>query len=493
MIVSFRARLFVIAGLIVGAVLAAVLALGWSRVLAYEVQRLDGRLCMEARRLVTQPFRGDDMPRLQADIMGKLYVNRPEQLMLLFEANNGRANSQSSNETPAIAFDSPRWQLSQGTSAPAPPADEPEWQERRERPPPRREGEESRPARPPGAPEGACALASFESLGHQWRGARHGPPGQRGVVAVDLAATETELQSALAEALKLMIPMAIALTAIGAWLLSTLTMRPVYRLRDAMKDVTQKALDRRLPTQGEDHEFKVLIDAYNTMLARLEASFRQASRFSADAAHELKTPLTILQGRLEQALNKAVEPAVQHELAELLDEVGRLSTITRKLLLLSQADAGWLALQRTTINLSGLLDDVAADAQMMLTEQTLKCDIERHLLIQGDAVLLRQLFNNLISNAVRYCRARGEIKLSARTLPTGFEVVFSNATDVITAVQRAQFFDRFYRGDSAHNRQIDGHGLGLGLAREIARAHGGDLVLRDTALEIVMLQLTLPS
>lgn len=493
MIVSFRTRLFVIAGLIVGAVLATVMVLGWSRVLAYEVQRLDRRLCMEARRLVTQPFRGDDLPRLQADIMGKLYVNGPEQLMLHLETTDRRVNSQSSNETPALAFDSPIWQLSQGSGAPAPPADEPERQERQERPPPRREGGEFRPTRPTRVPEGACALASFESQGRHWRGARYGASGQRSMVAVDLAATETELQGALTEALKLVVPMAIVLTALGAWLLSTLTMRPVNRLRAAMQDVTQKALDRRLPTQGEDREFKVLIGAYNTMLARLQASFQQASRFSADAAHELKTPLTILQGRLEHALQKADQPAAQTELSELLDEVGRLSTITRKLLLLSQADAGWLALQRTTIDLSGLLDDMAADAQMLLTQQTLTCDIERHLSMQGDAVLLRQLFNNLISNAVRYCRPNGGIKLSARKLPTGLEIVFSNTTDTITAANRSQFFDRFYRGDAAHNRQVDGHGLGLGLAREIARAHGGDLVLLDTSFEIVTLRLTLPS
>jgi two-component system, OmpR family, heavy metal sensor histidine kinase CusS len=493
MIFSFRTRLFVIAGLIVGAVLATVMVLSWSRVLAYEVQRLDGRLCMEARRLVSQPFRREDLPRLQGDIMGKLYVSRPEQLMLRFEASDGRPNSQSPSEAFELAFDSPQWQLSRDPNASAPPGGRPEQPQRFDRPPPRREGEDARPAPPPRAPEGACALASFESQGHQWRGARQGVPGQRSMLAVDLAATETELQGALTEALKLVIPMAIVLTALGAWLLSALTMRPVNRLRDAMKDVTQKALDRRLSTQGEDREFKVLISAYNTMLARLEASFQQASRFSADAAHELKTPLTILQGRLEQALNKADEPAVQHELAQLLDEVGRLSTITRKLLLLSQADAGWLALHRTTIDLSDLLDDMAVDAQMLLTQQTLTCDIERYLSMQGDAVLLRQLFNNLISNAVRYCRPNGGIKLSARKLPTGLEIVFSNTTDTITAAHRSQFFDRFYRGDAAHNRQVDGHGLGLSLAREIARAHGGDLVLLDTSFEIVTLQLTLPS
>lgn len=505
MIISFRTRLFVIAGLIVGAVLSAVLLLGWSRVLAFEVERLDARLCMEARRLATQPFHGEDIARLEADIVGKLHLSTPEQLMLRFEARGAASNFQSANWRGELPFDGAQWRVAKGNSPPEPP-DSPEAQPDRRPPQPDdnlrspRPGLSFRPGDRPPPPDGsrppqaACALAAFTSAnppGQQWRAARFSAQSGRAVVAIDLAATESELKDALQPALKLVIPLALALTALGAWLLSALTMRPVNRLRDAMKDVTQKALDRRLSSQGEDREFKVLINAYNTMLSRLETSFQQASRFSADAAHELKTPLTILQGRIEQALGKSRDPAVQTELTGLLDEVGRLSSITRKLLLLSQADAGWLDLHCTSIDLTGMLDEIAADAQMLLTGQTLECHIGRALSIQGDAVLLRQLFNNLISNAVRYCRPGGWVKLTARALPGGIEVVFSNATHAIEAKDRARFFDRFYRGDASHNRHIDGNGLGLSLAREIARAHGGELALQTSAPDIVVLRLSL--
>jgi two-component system, OmpR family, heavy metal sensor histidine kinase CusS len=416
--------------------------------------------------------------------MEKLRVNRPEQIMLRFESNAEGSAIQSSGGAAEHGLDSAQWQAVKSNNLPL------QQDERPGRPPPRPDDLTSPPGGQPPAP-GACSLASFESQGGQWRAARFTASKGRGVVAVDLAATKAELQGAVTEALKIVVPLAVALTALGAWLLSALTMRPVNRLRDAMKGVTQNALDQRLPSQGEDREFRVLIDAYNTMLSRLETSFRQASRFSADAAHELKTPLTILQGRIEQALHKADQPAMQTELSELLDEVGRLSSITRKLLLLSQADAGWLALQRTSIDLSGMLDDIAADAHMMLTDQTLECDIDRQLSMQGDTVLMRQLLNNLVGNAVRYCRPGGWIKLRARALPGGIEVEFSNATQVIAMQDRARFFDRFYRGDASHNRHTDGTGLGLSLAREIARAHGGDLSLYASALDEVVLRLTL--
>jgi signal transduction histidine kinase len=228
------------------------------------------------------------------------------------------------------------------------------------------------------------------------------------------------------------------------------------------------------------------------MLERLQISFQQASRFSADAAHELKTPLTILQGRLEQAVNHSDNRAIQAELTGLQDEVGRLTSITRKLLLLSQADAGRLALNITQIDLSGMLVELLSDAEMLLSGQELSSAIEPNLFTQGDVLLLRQMFNNLVSNAVRYCRPAGSILVTASARHGGIEVVFRNACDPISQESRSHFFDRFYRGEASHNRAIEGNGLGLSLAREIARAHGGDLMLMRSVLDQVLVRLWLP-
>ena len=263
MSISFRTRLFVLASLIVACVLLLVVGLGWSRILSFEVGRLDERLCMEARRLLMQPARGEDFQRLQNDMMGKLRLAQPEQLMLHLESRDGQQRMQSDHWQAGLSIDGLDWRLA--TS--------------RERP----------------GVAGNCALASFESSGVSWRAALYRAQDGRSFVAADLAEVKSELQGALRSALTLVIPLALALTALGAWLMAALTMRPVNRLREAMLGVTPKALDQRLPSSGEDREFKELIAAYNAMLANLERSFAQATRFSADAAHELKTPLTILQ------------------------------------------------------------------------------------------------------------------------------------------------------------------------------------------------------
>jgi two-component system, OmpR family, heavy metal sensor histidine kinase CusS len=501
MIISFRTRLFVISGVIVTAVITAVMLIGWNRVLAFETDRLEQRLCMEAKRLATQPMRADDLQRIVNDILGKLHLSSAQQVMLYMQSSYADEGFQTANWRPEFAQDSAPWRnvsdvgsgaetLAKNAPDNRPPPRQPAaFQEQQGKPP------QQRPPPPRGDQAigaGTCALASLTAQDRPWRAARFTHDQGSSVLAVDLFATQTEIQSALKQALKLVVPLALIFTALGAWLLASLTMRPVNRLRGAMQVVTQKALNKRLSSYGEDYEFSVLIDAYNTMLSRLEISFQQASRFSADAAHELKTPLTILQGRIEQSMRQTYDPATQHDLTDLLDEVGRLSDITRKLLLLSQVDAGYLALQHTGIHLSEMLGDMASDMQMLLTDQRLQCAISQDLMIEGDALMLRQLFNNLISNAVRYCRTDGWIRLSARALPAGVEVVFSNATQVISPQDRARFFDRFYRGDAAHNRRTDGNGLGLSLAREIARAHGGDLVLLPSAPDEVVLQLTLP-
>jgi two-component system, OmpR family, heavy metal sensor histidine kinase CusS len=493
MIISFRIRLFAIAGVIVTTVITAVMLIGWSRVLAFETDRLEQRLCMEAKRVAMQPVPAEDVSRLVDDVLNKLHLNSAQQVMLYFETTEVSERFQSMNWRPEFAQDSAPWRTLVAASTVDGPENRPAHPimdlqgMQGSQPPPKRllAGDRAELT-------GACALASYTLRDRPWRAARFTHAQGRSVLAVDLIATQTEIQSALKQALKMVVPLAVIFTALGAWLLAALTMRPVTRLRGAMQVVTQKALNQRLSSNGEDYEFHVLIDAYNTMLSRLEISFQQASRFSADAAHELKTPLTILQGRIEHSMQQTYDPSMQEDLTGLLDEVGRLSDITRKLLLLSQVDAGYLALQHKTINLSEMLADMAADTQMLLTDQRLQCAISHELIIEGDVLLLRQLFNNLISNAVRYCRTDGWIKLSARALPAGVEVVFSNTTQVISSEDRAKFFDRFYRGDASHNRRTDGNGLGLSLAREIARAHGGDLVLLPSTPDEVIMQLTLP-
>jgi signal transduction histidine kinase len=229
------------------------------------------------------------------------------------------------------------------------------------------------------------------------------------------------------------------------------------------------------------------------MMDRLETSFYQATRFSADAAHELNTPLTILQGELEHALQSAeLGSNQQQEYSSLLGEVQRLKTIIRKLLLLSLADSGKLKLSLEPVNISETLEAVCEDIEILAPHLTANKYIDSDVWVMADADLIRQVIQNLTNNAIKYNHEGGSITL--RLLSEGPVVTFtiSNSGRSIPREDRNMIFDRFYRGDKARSRRIDGFGLGLSLAREIARAHRGNLVLEDTPNGITTFTLALP-
>ena len=498
--ISFRTRLFFIATSIVLLVLVVVMMLAWSSVMKNEVEHLDERLCIESHRFATQDLSHIDLTIIEADLVVKFRLKDQSQLMLRHHSDFDMSEIKSTNWQDAVLEKNLQWNRANAQGLLG-----------SDRPPrrgdglrgdgprgdiPGADGEGRGPLPPPPARNAnvraRCELASLTLDNAEWRIARNINPRGQTFIAVNLDATKAELQSGLQRAMWLLVPLALALSALGAWLLANITMRPVNRLREAMKGITQKELDQRLKSRGEDIEFKELIGTYNNMLQRLETSFQQASRFSGDAAHELRTPLTILQGRIEQTLHKTNDLQLQTELTQMLDEVSRLTSITRKLLLLSYADAGKLSLHYSCIHLTELLLEKIEDAKLMVHEQTLTSRIEDNLFIQGDIVLLQQLFNNLISNAVRYCPPLGTIHIESFMDNKGIVIIFQNTSVAIPLEERAQFFDRFYRGNTAHQREIDGHGLGLSLASEIAKAHGGELQLAKSELDIVSFRLWLP-
>lgn len=285
-------------------------------------------------------------------------------------------------------------------------------------------------------------------------------------------------------------PLALALIALGSWYLATRAMRPVNQLRDAIAEVTSQGLDKRVASSNESVEFQQLSEQFNRMMERLERSFTQAARFSADAAHELKTPLAVLQGEIEQALQSAT-PETQVVLGRLLDEVQRLKSITQKLLLLSRADAGRLSASRAG-KTSVMVNELAEDAEVLAQGLKVSKQVVPGIQVSGDRVLLQQILQNLMDNAVKYNREGGNIGFKLDVKHGAARLQVAN-TGEIPADKREKVFDRFVRVDDARNRRVDGAGLGLSLAREIARAHGGDLALEEKSDNgIVTFALRLP-
>lgn len=290
------------------------------------------------------------------------------------------------------------------------------------------------------------------------------------------------------------LPFALVLIGLGSWVFSGRALQPLQKLTSVSRKVTAAGLSQRISSQGEDHEFVELIDVFNRMLGRLERSFKQAHRFSADAAHELKTPLAILQGQLERSIGMAEDGSLmQGGLTSILDEVRRLSTISHKLLLLSQADAGRLSVFGVPFNLSRVLEDLLEDTRMLAPQLKVTADIHPDLVITADGSLLRQVLHNLISNAIKYNVDQGWIHIATACWSQRVEVRVANSSTGIPVTEHSKIFERFYRADPAHSRHVEGVGLGLSVSREIARAHGGDITLKVEGKGSVQFSLLLPS
>jgi two-component system heavy metal sensor histidine kinase CusS len=293
-------------------------------------------------------------------------------------------------------------------------------------------------------------------------------------------------------AVGLALPVSLLLIGLTAWVLARRALSPVQRLSEAASRITAIDLKARLETRDEPPEFDELITVYNAMLDRLEASFTQARRFSADAAHELNTPLTVLRGNLDSLLQSEPSPERQADLTTVLEQTQHLKEIINKLHLLSQADAGCLPVDFQELDFSTLVAEVLADGKAMAPDLSFESTGEDALGLKGDPGLLRQLVYNLVSNAIKYNRPKGMVR--TRLYQEADRVCFeiTNSGMAIPSRDASRIFERFFRMDPSRNTAIPGRGLGLSLAQEFARAHGGHLELVANADEAITFRLELP-
>ena len=169
----------------------------------------------------------------------------------------------------------------------------------------------------------------------------------------------------------------------------------------------------------------------------------------------------------------------------------RLKSIIRKLLLLSLADAGQLKLNLEPLDFSEIVESICDDVQILAPHLMVQGDVENGVWVRADHDLLHQMVQNLTTNAIKYNREGGKIGIQLKRDGQSAEFTIMNTGTSIPREDREKVFDRFYRGDPSRNRKVDGVGLGLSLAREIARAHRGELTLQDTPDGIIAFRLTL--
>lgn len=270
---------------------------------------------------------------------------------------------------------------------------------------------------------------------------------------------------------------------------------PLADMMAAADQVADGNLSVRLEKRGS-REFQQLTDSFNRMTAELERTDQQRRNLTADVAHELRTPLHIIQGNLEGVLDGVYEPTPAH-IEATLEETRLLARLVEDLRLLSLAEGGELQLDLCTVDAGDLLADVVTSFSGQAESAGISLMAESpnavDLLLQGDPVRLDQVLSNLVSNALRHTPPGGTVTLSAQRQEQAVEITVADTGLGIPAADLPFVFDRFWKGDRARTQsQGAGSGLGLAIARQLVEAHGGRIEVTSAVGVGTTFTITLP-
>jgi signal transduction histidine kinase len=270
----------------------------------------------------------------------------------------------------------------------------------------------------------------------------------------------------------------VALAGMGlGFAFSQITLRPVRAIEQTARRIGADNLRERVPVPAGRDELADLATLLNQMFDRLESSFDQVTRFTADASHELKTPLALIRLNAERLRARiAHDPESAAGLEDLLEEIGRMNRIIESLLFIAKADSGALALKRTMQDVPELLGPFAEDARVLAEDRGAMFSLARNDegALRLEPALMRQLLLNLVSNALNVSPAGGLVALASQRLDYGWRFSVTDEGPGLPEDQLEKVFGRFVRFEQTGGGR-GGHGLGLTICRSIAEVHGGTI------------------
>jgi two-component system, OmpR family, heavy metal sensor histidine kinase CusS len=315
------------------------------------------------------------------------------------------------------------------------------------------------------------------AAGRDYRGAARdasGPAGDFIIYAADALDVWRDAVNRLLLVMWCAAPAVLAVGLGGGWWMSRRALAPVDGMIDTVRQITADRLDRRVSVANPDDELGRLAATFNAMIARLERTFDEIRRFTADAAHELRTPLSVLRSEAEVVLRADRSPGqYRRTLENQVEEIDRLSRLADQLLFLCREEGRRTGDSAAPVRLDRLLGDLADDLQPAAEEKGLSLETAAFepCVVNGDVEGLRRLFLNLLDNALKYTPAGGTVRLELNAGPDRCQAVVADTGIGIAAEHLEHLFERFYRVETS--RTAPGFGLGLAICRAIADSHGG--------------------
>jgi heavy metal sensor kinase len=272
-------------------------------------------------------------------------------------------------------------------------------------------------------------------------------------------------------------PVILIIGTFGGWILARRSLSPIGYIASAARRITSRNLGERLVPRGTRDELDALIETINGMIARLENAFKRMAEFTADASHELKTPICALRGDAEVLLARDRTPEEYQEgLARFIEQFDHLTHLINDLILLSKVDALQVDLRRAPLRLDLLLKDLARLFEVLAEQKGLRLEMEavEEVTLNGDKTRLQQVFTNLLDNAIKYTN-EGRVRIIMEEGSGAVRVKVSDTGIGIAGGEQKKIFRRFYRVDKSRSRETGGAGLGLSIAEGIVAAHNGTI------------------
>jgi signal transduction histidine kinase len=283
-------------------------------------------------------------------------------------------------------------------------------------------------------------------------------------------------------------------SAAGYWV-SRRALRPVDRIAATARSISIRNISERVPVSGSNDELQRLAETCNAMLDRLESSVNQIKRFTADASHELRGPLTFVRSVAEISLkDPGTDAASRASFQDIVDEVAKAAIMLEEMLTLARADAAPASLVRKPVDLASLVREVCQTSQPIAALRGLSLSLiseAQPAIILGDAPTLKRLVWILLDNAIKYSTPDGKITVTLNLFADRVEVQVEDNGIGIAPVDLPFIFDRFYRADPSRGL-VEGNGLGLAIAQWIAETHGAQLSVQSEPERVTAFHVVFP-
>jgi len=291
----------------------------------------------------------------------------------------------------------------------------------------------------------------------------------------------------------IIIPVALLLAGGGGWFLARRALRPVHDISVAAAAISSASLEKRVPVGSSKDELSELASTFNAMIDRLYASFKSQQNFIADASHDLRTPLTVIQMELELLLfSSHMEDRTRSAVERSLIEVERLGSLASDLLFLARVDANQISIERTMFRVDELMVECIGQLKQVTEGKniSLQIDIREPVELRGDEMLIRRMLINLLDNAIKYSPYGSTIETAISSDDAKVRIAIQDHGSGISEMELSHIFKRFHRGETA--RTTRGSGLGLAIVQEITHTHNGRITVESKLNEGTRFEILLP-